>query len=109
MEIKFKTREAEESRIVNFDFPADLDGFVEAYGADTVKEAAQASFVITLQALARRNIEKSDSEIQELINGWNPNERAAPTKKTPFERATSALAGMSPEEKAELLARLQAG
>jgi hypothetical protein len=107
MEISFKTKEHPEARKVEFDMPADLDSLVAKYGADTVYAAASGNFVISLQALARRHIEKSDEEIQALVAAWNPNERAAAVKATPAERAASAFSKLSPEEKAELLARLR--
>jgi Mg/Co/Ni transporter MgtE len=94
MEISFKTKELPESRKVNFDMPADLD--------------AAGAYVISLQALARRHIEKSDEEIQQLVTDWNPNERSPAVKQSAFERASSALSKLSPEEKAALLAKLSA-
>lgn len=108
-EIKFKTAGAEESKSVNFNFPENLDGLVEAYGAEAVYEAATANFTISIQSLARRHFDKSDTEIQEIVDAWNPNERAAAVKQTPFQKAQAQLAKMSDEDRAELLRRLQAG
>ena len=108
MEISFKTKEHPEARKVNFDMPADLNALTEKFGAESVYAAATGAYVISLQALARRHIEKSDEEIQTLVDGWNPNERSPAVKQTAFEKATSALTKLSPEEKAELLAKLRA-
>lgn len=108
MEIQFKTKEHPEARKVNYDMPETLQGLVDKFGEDAVYGAAEGSFVISIQALARRHIEKSDEEIQGLVNSWNPNERSAAVKLTPFERASKALGNLSAEERAELLARLQA-
>jgi hypothetical protein len=108
MEISFKTKELPESRKVNFDMPADLDALVAKFGADSVYQAAAGAYVISLQALARRHIEKSDEEIQQLVTDWNPNERSPAVKQSAFERASSALSKLSPEEKAALLAKLSA-
>lgn len=107
MEISFKTKDHPEARKVNFDMPADLDSLVAKYGAESVYSAATGAYVISLQALARRHIEKSDEEIQAIVDAWNPNERAPAVKQTAFEKASSALTKLSPEEKAELLARLR--
>lgn len=108
MDISFKTKEHPEARKVSYDFPADLEGLVEKFGADSVYAAAQGAYVISLQALARRHIEKSDEEIQNLVAGWNPNERSPAVKQTAFEKASGALSKLSAEERAELLRKLQA-
>ena len=109
MEIQFKTKDQPEARKFEYDMPTDLAGLTAKFGEDAVAKAAQGAFVISLQALARRHIEKTDEEIQTLAQGWNPNERAAAVKQSPLERATSALGKLSPEEKAELLKKLRAG
>lgn len=108
MEISFKTKEHPEARKVNYDMPETFDALVERFGADSVYEAAKGAYVISLQALARRHIEKSDEEVQEIVNSWDPNTRSPAVKQTAFEKATSALTKLSPEEKAELLAKLRA-
>lgn len=109
MEISFKTKEHPEARKVNFDMPADLEALRAKFGDESVYAAATGAYVISLQALARRHIEKSDEEIQALVDAWNPNERSPAVKQTAFEKATSALSKLSAEEKAELLAKLRAG
>lgn len=109
MEIQFKTKEHPEARKFEYDMPETLEGLNAKFGEDAVAAAARGAFVISLQALARRHIEKSDAEIAELAGSWNPNERSPATKKSAFEKAASALGSLSAEERAELLARLQAG
>lgn len=109
MEISFKTKEHPEARKVNFDMPPDLEALRAKFGDESVYNAATGAYVISLQALARRHIEKSDEEIQALVDAWNPNERSPAVKQTAFEKATSALSKLSAEEKAELLAKLRAG
>lgn len=107
MEISFKTKEHPEAKTVQYDLPETLEGLTEKFGEESVLNAARSSYIIGLQAFCRRHIEKSEDEIQELARTWNPNERAAAVKLSPFERATKALSGLSDEERAELLARLQ--
>lgn len=109
MEISFKTKEHPEARKVNYDMPENLQGLIDKFGEESVYAAASGSYVISIQALARRHVEKSDEEVQEIVNNWNPNERAAAVKQSPAERAASAFAKLSNEEKAELLAKLRAG
>lgn len=108
MDISFKTKEHPEPVTVQFDMPEDHAGLVEKFGAEAVGNAARGAFVISLQAFGRRHIEKGAEEIQSLIAGWNPNERAAAVKQSAFEKATSQISKLSPEEKAELLAKLSA-
>lgn len=106
MEIKFKTKENPEVRSVNFEFPESLEGLSEKFGSDAVYDAAVGQFIISIQATCRRHIEKSDAEIQALVDSWNPNERAAAVRATPEERAKNAVAKLSPEARAELLRQL---
>jgi hypothetical protein len=108
MDISFKTKEHPEARTVSYDFPADLEGLVAKFGNDSVYDNAVGSFVISLQALCRRHIEKSDEEIQEIVTNWDPNTRATGVRKTAAEKVSAALGQLSPEEKAALLAKLQA-
>ena len=105
MEISFKTKEHPEVRKLQYAMPDSLQGLLDKFGEDAVAEAAVSSFVISLQALGRRHIEKSDDEIQTYADEWNPNERAASTPKTTAEKAASALSKLSPEERADLLRR----
>jgi hypothetical protein len=109
VEISFKTKEHPEARTANVDIPETLEGLVAKYGEESVVANARGSFVISAQAYGRRHIEKDQAELQSLFDNWNPNERAPASKKSAFEKATSALSSLSAEEKAELLARLQAG
>ena len=108
MEISFKTKEQPEVRKVNYDMPETLQGLVDKFGEQSVADAATGQFIISIQALCRRHIEKSDDEIQELVTAWDPTTRAAPTKQSPFERAAGALGKLSAEEKQDLLAKLKA-
>lgn len=103
MDISFKTKEHPEARSFQYEMPTDLDGLVAKFGSEAVASAATGAFVISLQALARRHIEKSDSEIQDLANAWNPNERSPAVAKSAAERAAGALAKLSAEERQELL------
>lgn len=108
MEIKFKNRDAEDAKVVQYDMPESLEGLVEKFGEAAVAEAAAANFVISIQATARRHFDKPEAEIQEIVNGWNPNERASAVKLSPVDRAKRALAGLSDEDRAALLAKLSA-
>lgn len=93
---------------VDYEFPTTLQGLIEKFGEEAVLGAATGQFTINIQALIRRHFDKSQDEIQELVNAWLPGVRGPVSRATPFEKATSQLGKLSPEEKAELLARLQA-
>ena len=107
MDISFKTKEHPEAKTISYDLPESLEGLMEKYGEESVLNAARGSYVIALQSFCRRHIEKDVDEIQALADAWNPNERAAAVKLSPFEKASKALGSLSAEERAELLARLQ--
>lgn len=108
MEIKFKTKEHPESRSVEYPMPENLGDLIAKFGEDTVFNNAVDSLVISIQALCRRHIEKSDAELQEIVQNWVPGERSPAVKKSAFEKASSAISSLSPEERAALLEKLRA-
>lgn len=109
IQISFKTKEMEAARSINYDMPETLADLTAKFGEDAVADAAKGAFVISLQALARRHLGKTDAEITELAAAWTPGERSPAVKKTAKEKAASAFAAMSAEERAEFLRRAQAG
>lgn len=103
------TKKGEERVVqVEWDLPEDMKGLVDKFGEEVVANAASAQLTIGLQAFIRRHFEKSDEEIQDLVNGYVPGVRGPVVKKTPLEKATAALSAMSAEDRAALLAKLQA-
>jgi hypothetical protein len=106
--IKFKTKEATASKQVNYTFPASLTALTEKWGEDAIFAAATANLTINLQNVLRRNFDKPETELQTLADSWNPNERAAPVKQSPFERAQGALDKLSGDELRELANKLKA-
>jgi hypothetical protein len=109
MDVSAKTKEHPDPVTVQYEIPDDFAGLVSAFGEEAVASAAKGQIVISLQAFMRRHIEKSASELQELVSAWRPDQRAPAVRQTPFERAAGALGKLSAEEKAELLRKLQAG
>lgn len=109
MAITAKTKDHPESVSVEYDLPETLEGLVEKFGAEAVASAANDSFTISIQALMRRHIEKPQEELQALVNEWKPGVRSPAVQKTSFEKAASQITKLSPEEREELLRRLQAG
>ena len=112
MKIQFKTKENPEVRTVEYNFGEDaegnvsLDALVAKFGAESVAASALGAYIISIQALGRRFIEKPDAELQEIDNGWNPNERASVAKLTPMEKIQRALGSLSQEDRDALLAKL---
>lgn len=96
-------------RKVTFDYnvPDKLEDQVKLFGGDVVAAASQDSIVISLQAYARALLKKGkpDGEILAAVKQWKPNVRNV-IKQTAFEKATSAITSLSPEEKAALLKQL---
>jgi len=108
-DITAKKKDSENAVTVSYDLPETLEGLVEKFGAEAVAGAATDSFVISLQAVIRRNFEKSQEEIEAAVAGWVPGQRSAAVKKSPAEKAKAAFSAMSAEERAAFLAELQAG
>ena len=94
---------------VDFNVPDDLAGLAKACGDSIVASAAKGAIVIALQAFIRRHIEKGTphADIQKEVNSWKPDVRTV-TKQSAFEKAASSLDKLSPEERKQLLAKLQA-
>jgi hypothetical protein len=103
------TKKGEDRKVtVNYTFPETLGALVEKFGEDQVLSAATGKFTIDLQAVIRRNWESDDAAIQSAVDAWQPGVRGPVTKATPMEKATRAVAAMSDEDRAALIAKLQA-
>jgi hypothetical protein len=95
---------------VDYDIPENLAGLTSKFGQDVVAAHANGSIVISLQAFMRRHIEKSDFSLQKLqdaVKVWKPDVRSV-VRMSAFDRAAGSIDKLSPQERAELLKRLQA-
>ena len=94
---------------VEYNVPETLPELAKVFGDDVVASAARGAIIISLQAFIRRHIEKGtkSEEIQKEVNSWKPDVRTV-VKQSAFDKATSALDKLSPDERKALLARLQA-
>lgn len=94
---------------VEYNVPGDLEGLRKSFGDEVVNAAAKGAIVISLQAYLRRLLDKgkSNAEIQAEAIKWKPDTRTV-VKQSAFEKAAGALDKLSPEERAKLLAALQA-
>jgi hypothetical protein len=109
MKISAKTKEKPDPITVEYDIPNTLTDLSKVFGEEVVAKAAQGAIVISLQAFMRRHIDKNTPlpDIQKEVTGWKPDVRSV-TRQTAFEKATSSLDKLTPEERTALLGRLQA-
>lgn len=105
---------------VECNIPATLAEKVKLFGEDVVNASSEDSLIIAVQALMRRlmtgkvdkagkviSAGKSATEIQATITAWRPDVRTL-VRQSAFEKASSSLEKLSPEERKALLAKLQA-
>ena len=109
MKVSAKTKAKPTPVSVEYNIPNDLTGLAKAFGEEVIATAAKGAIVISLQAFIRRHIEKgtAPAELQKEVTAWKPDVRTI-TKQSAFEKATSALDKLTPEERKSLLAKLQA-
>lgn len=125
MKISSKTKSHPTPIVVDYDMPVGLDAKTKKYGAELVDAMAEDSLVINIQALMRRMMgnpeakgadgkvtkaakaASTQADIQKAVSSWEPNVRNV-VRQTAFEKATSSLDKLTPEERKQLLAKLQA-
>ncbi len=112
---KIKTTFAGTDRVVevDYDFGETLEEMVKKFGEEAVHSNARASFTVSLQGIVRNAMkvkegetEKTDEEIQALVNEWTPGTRKP--GKSKLEKAQDLVGGLSAEEKEALLKQLRA-
>jgi acyl-CoA reductase-like NAD-dependent aldehyde dehydrogenase len=110
MKVSARTKSKPTPVEVEVNVPDDLDGQTKMYGKEVVAAHAKGSIVISLQAFMRRHISKGSTpqQIQEAVKAWKPDVRSA-VKQSAFEKAASTIDKLSPQERAELLKKLQSG
>lgn len=100
--------------------PEDLAGLVDTFGESVVAAAAVDAFVISAQANMRRLLTpglnkegkvireaKTQEEIQAVMDNWKPDAKSV-NRQSAFEKASTSISKLSAEERAALLAKLQA-
>jgi hypothetical protein len=111
---KFKTTanledETQRSITLEKDFGSTLDESVELFGEEVVHSVFVAQAKVKAQSFVRSKLESgaTDDEIQAALDEWKLGvvKRSGKTKE---EKALDAIQKLSPEEKAELIARLEA-
>lgn len=109
LEISAKTKAKPTPVKVSYDLPADLAGLTKSYGDAVTYAAAKGAIVISLQAFMRRHIEKgtNGAELQKAVTAWRPDVRTI-VAQSAFEKVSTNLTKLSPEERKKLLHDLQA-
>lgn len=109
-EIKVKSGSGDDAKqvVVNYDFPADIGAAVEKYGDEQVLNLLHGAITLKIQAVVRQKIAVGESDVQSAVDNWQPGVRGPVSKKSMFERAQAALADFTPEQLAELAARVKA-
>lgn len=96
---------------VEYNFGENLDEAVRLFSPEVVFKRFKAAAIVDLQSVVRRHLTgkepKTQDQIQALVNEWKPG--LAKPRKSKTEKALSLLAGMSPSERAALLAELSEG
>ena len=110
MKVSAKTKKHPTPVSVDYAIPENLEGFRKAFGDEVTFAAAKGAVVISLQAYMRRHIEKGTTQaaLQAEVAKWKPDVRTI-TKQTAFEKVSSNIGKLTPEERKKLLAELQRG
>jgi len=110
VKVQAKTKDKPTPIAAEYPIPENLEGFRKAFGDDVTYAAAKGAVVISLQAFMRRHIDKGAAQpaIQAEVAKWKPDVRSV-VKQTAFEKVSSNLSKLSPEERKRLLAELQKG
>ena len=116
-EITAKTKKPERTVAVKINLPESLEEAVETWGAKVVHNQCMAAVVIAAQARMRSlMVDKLDKDgnvttaalgddaIQTELGNWKPGEKTI-VRKSPVDKLKELMAGMSPEDKAALLAQ----
>lgn len=110
MKVSAKTKAKPTPVSVDYDVPEKLADLAKRFGDEVVAAHASGSIVISLQAFLRRHIAKGSTpqQIQDAVKAWKPDVRSA-VKQSAFEKAASSIDKLSPQERADLLKKLQSG
>ena len=105
IKVKTGTGETAVSVVVQYDIPTTVAGLVDKYGEEQVAALASRAITLAVQALVRQKAAAGADHgaLQHAVDVWVPGVRAEATKKTPMERAQSALSGLGKEELEALL------
>ena len=94
--------------VVEINIPDGTEALTKAFGAEVVGSAAKGAIIISAQAFMRRLLDKGGTQatIQGEMSKWRPDVRSV-TRQTAFEKVSSNISKLTPEERKKLLADLQ--
>jgi hypothetical protein len=90
------------SAVLEYDFGGDLEGARKLFGDDIVYANFRSASAIALQG-RMRSVLKSDKDVTVELADWKPGMRVP--GKSKLEKADEMLAGLTPEQAADLLAK----
>lgn len=87
-----------------------LEELIEKYGEEKIKELAVAQFVVKFQAAIRTMAEngRADEDIAQTMSTWKPGDKISEEKLTTEQKILKNFGNMTPEQRAELMAKLAA-
>ena len=120
MKISARTKGHPTPVAVEVNIPGTLAEKVKLFGEDVGNATSEDSLIITVQALVRRlmtdvknkegkvtRAAMTPAQIQTEVAKWKPDVRTL-VRQSAFEKASSSLDKLSPEERKQLLTKLQA-
>ena len=108
MKITAKAPKINKEATVEYTVGATLEENAELFGADKVNRLFTEQLVVKVQSGVRKCLE-GGKDAQEWADKFVPGDRMPSVEKNPLAVASAAVSKMSDEERAELLAQLQAG
>ena len=115
MQVSAKRKDDKEATSVDYDFGTSITDATAKFGADVIFAKFKQSAIIDLQSFIRRALDKADKdkkplapgELQKAVAAWKPDNKVV-VRKSAAEKAKDAVAGLSKEERADLLKQLMA-
>ena len=109
--MKVQAKKGKDGTPVEFEYPIydTVEENIKNYGGDIVNSRFKAALVVDVQNIARNLLGKGKThdEIRAHLKTWKPGLKAV--GKTKFEKTMDLLGSLTPEQKAELLAKLTGG
>lgn len=87
-----------------------LEELCAKYGEDKIRELAVAQAIVKFQGAIRTMAEQGrpDEEIAEVMSGWKPGDKVGEGRMSPEQQIVKNFGNMTPEQRAELIAKLSA-
>jgi len=95
---------------LNYPIPETVEACMAEFGEEAVYNVFLSRLKVGIQDCARKMLKegKTDAEIQVVVDAYRPGVRRS-TAATPLDKATKLLGGMSEEDRAALIEKIQNG